>query len=128
MNKTSFEGKVFTGEGNGKKYLAIPWVKQQVKEKVGFTPFLGTLNLKLTKENAARKKLLSQAKSATISPAEGYCVGLLFKAAISGLDCAVIVPQVKDYPDNVLEVVAQVNLRETLKLKDGDSVTVSVYV
>jgi riboflavin kinase len=128
LKKITFEGTVFTGEGNGKKYLALPWVKQQVEEKVGFTPFLGTLNLKLTKESSARKKLLSPAKSAAICPAEGYCVGLLFKAAIPSLMCAVILPQVKNYPENILEIIAPVNLRDTLKLNDGDAITVSVNV
>ena len=128
MNSITFEGTVFTGEGNGKKYLALPWVKKQVEEKLGYSPYLGTLNLKLTKESTARKKHLNKAKSATICPSEGYCVGLLFKAAISGVECAVIVPQVKSYPEDMLEVVAPVNLRDTLKLKDGDAVTVSVDV
>jgi riboflavin kinase, archaea type len=128
LNKIIFEGTVFTGEGNGKKYLAIPWVKQQVEEKVGFTPFLGTLNLNLTRAETERRKLLTNHKSAAISPAEGYCVGLLFKAAVSGLQCAIILPQVKNYPENILEVIAPGNLRDTLKLKDGSAVTVSVNV
>ena len=128
MNSITLEGTVITGEGNGKKYMGLPWVKQQVKEKLGYTPYLGTLNLKLTKENVAHRKLLFKAKSTIICPVEGYCVGLLFKAVISGLECAVVVPQVKGYPENVLEVIAPVNLRNALKLKDGDAVTVSVHV
>ena len=128
MKKITFEGTVFTGEGNGKKYLALPWVKKQMEEKLGYSPFLGTLNLKLKKESTVRKKHLYEAKSAAICPAEGYCVGLLFKAAISSMECAVIIPQVKGYPENVLEIVAPVNLRGTLKLEDGDAVTVSINV
>jgi riboflavin kinase len=44
------------------------------------------------------------------------------------LDCAVIIPQIQDYPENVLEVIAQVNLREKLGLKDGDAIAVSGQV
>jgi riboflavin kinase, archaea type len=128
LKKITLEGTVFTGEGNGKKYLALPWVKQQVEEKVGFTPFLGTLNLNLTRAETELRKLLQKQQSDAICPAEGYCVGLLFRAVISGVECAVIIPQVKGYPENVLEVVAPVNLRETLELKDGDAVTISVDV
>jgi riboflavin kinase, archaea type len=128
LKTITFEGKVITGEGKGKKYLARPWVQQQIEEKAGFTPFLGTLNLKLTSAGTERRKLLNQTKSATICPAEGYCSGLLFKASIAEVECAVVLPQVKSYPDNVLEVIASVNLRDKLKVKDGDEVVVSVQV
>jgi len=128
LTTLKFEGTVTTGEGNGKKYLALPWVKQQVEEKAGFTPFLGTLNLKLTAPGIERRKLLNKTKAATICPAKGYCLGLLFKASIAGLNCAVILPQIKNYPENMLEIIAPVNLRDKLKVKDGRSVTVSVQV
>ena len=122
------EGTVFTGKGDGKKYLALPWVKQQLEEKLGYRPYLGTLNLKLTAESVKRRRTLLKSKSSVVFPAEGFCVGLLFKASIGCLDCAVIVPQVKGYPENVLEVIAQLNLRKTLNLKDGEKVAVSVQV
>ena len=127
MNTLRFEGKVFRGEGNGKKYLSLPWVKQQIQEKLGFTPFLGTLNLKLTQKSTARRKQLDKTKAIQIKPEKGYCVVLLFKSHVSKLTCAVVLPQVRDYPKDVLEVVAAVDLREALKLVDGDSVTVTVW-
>ena len=126
MRILTFEGTVITGEGNGKRYLALPWVKQQVEEKIGFTPFLGTLNLKLTRADADCRKLLNKAKAATICPPEGWCIGLLFKALVAGFEGAVVLPQVESYPENVLEVIAPVNLRDKLKLKDGDALTVLV--
>ncbi len=128
MKNTILDGILFTGEGNGKKYLALLWVKQQLEEKLGYTPYLGTLNLKLSKESTQRRKTLLKVKPTLICPPEGYCVGLLFKASIRDLECAVVVPQVKDYPEDVLEVIAPVNLRDTLKLMDGDVVNVSIQV
>ena len=73
-----------------------------------------------------KKKLLRRQSQTIICPPEGYCVGLLFKALIKSLDCAVVVPQVENYPEDVLEIIAHFNLRDTLKLKDGDVVIVSV--
>ena len=55
-------------------------------------------------------------------------MGLLFKASIAGLNCAVILPQIKNYPENILEIIAPVNLRDKLKVNDGDALTVSVQV
>ena len=128
MDNLTFVGAVISGEGNGKKYLALPWVKQQIEQKLGFLPYLGTLNLRLTKESVVNKKILELTETLVICPAEGYCVGLLFRASIQSIMCAVVIPQIEDYPENVLEIIASVNLRETLNLKDGEDVTVSVQV
>ncbi|MBC7129766.1 DUF120 domain-containing protein, partial [Candidatus Bathyarchaeota archaeon] len=38
--------------------------------------------------------------------------------------CAIIIPEVDGYPGNVMEIIAPVNLREKLGLKDGDIVEV----
>ncbi len=127
MKTLVLEGRLASGEGNGKRYLQLPWVMRQMEEKLGYSPFLGTLNLKLTKVSAMRKKHLSQAQAERVCPIEGYCVGLLHKAFIRGcLDCAIVLPQVEDYAENLLEVIAPMNLREALKLKDGDLVRVYV--
>jgi len=42
------------------------------------------------------------------------------------VDGAVIIPEVGGYPDNVLEVIAPINLRERFRLKDGDYVELSL--
>jgi len=60
-----------------------------------------------------------------ICPADGYCNGLLFKAFIGTLECAIVVPEVAGYPKALLEIIAPVNLRETLQLEDGGEVTVT---
>jgi len=42
------------------------------------------------------------------------------------LECAIVIPEVAGYPEDVLEIVAPANLRETLQLEDGDEITVTV--
>jgi riboflavin kinase len=128
LNTVTLEGKVISGKGSGKKYLELPWVKQQMEEKLGFTPYLGTLNLKLTADGIKQKRHLGKAKSVEICPAEGYCVGVVFKAFIHGVECAIVLPQVVGYPENLIEIIAPANLREALQLEDGDSVAVTVGV
>jgi len=128
MTPLILKGTVTSGQGNGKKYLALPWVLSQMKAKLGYTPYLGTLNLKLTAQSIPHRKQLMKAKTETISPAEGYYTGLLIKAHINVLECAIVLPQVKNYPENTLEIVAPSYLREKLHLKDGDTVEVTVTV
>jgi len=116
---------VFSGTGEGKKYVTLPWVQRQVKEKLGFSPYPGTLNVLLSEESAKRRKLLETADAVRICPAEGYCNGILHKAHIAWVECAVVIPEVAGYADNYLEVIAADYLRAKLQLKDGDTVTVT---
>jgi riboflavin kinase len=126
LKRIELSGKVFSSRGEGKKFLELPWVKRQIKQKLGFTPYLGTLNVRLSEKSAKRKKLLEKAHSIKVCPADGYCSGALIKAFIGKLECAIVVPEVAGYPKGILEVIAPVNLRETLQLEDGGEVTVTV--
>jgi riboflavin kinase, archaea type len=122
------KGTVFSGTGEGKNFVSLPWVQQQIKEKLGFSPYAGTLNLHLNWKNAEKKALLGTAGAMWIEPQAGYCPGVMYKAEISDLECAIVVPKVADYPADVLEVIAPVCLRTRLKLVDGGVVVVSVNV
>ncbi len=126
MEKIKLNGKIFSGKGGGRKFLKLPWVKQQITAKLGFTPYIGTLNLQLSDKSIANRKLLDTAAAMTVYPAEGYRKGKLFKAAISRVECGVVIPQVAGYPPDILEVIAPVNLRKQLKLADGDEIAVTV--
>ena len=128
MKTLDLDGHVFSGKGEGAKYVRFPWVKAQMTEKLGFTPYLGTLNIKLAGKNVSQKKLLRSVKALEILPAEGFGRGRLFRAILENLPCAIVVPQVTNYPEDVIEIVASVNLREKLHLKDGDAVIVKILL
>jgi riboflavin kinase len=128
LPKIVFKGTVFSGTGKGKKFIDLPWVKQQIIEKLGFSPYSGTLNIRLIKESVEKKILLENTEGIEVEPQAGYCPGVLFKASIGALESAVVVPKVANYPNDVLEIIASVCLREKLKLVDGILVTVSVNV
>jgi riboflavin kinase len=123
-----FEGTVFSGEGKGKKFLEMPWVKRQVEEKLGFSPYLGTLNLRLTGKEPKKRILLENSGGLVVQPQTGYYPGLLFWATIDVLQCGVVIPIMPNYPDDVLEVIAPIYLRGSLKLVDGSAVSVVVRV
>jgi riboflavin kinase len=121
------KGRVFSGTGEGAKFIKLSWVKDQIREKMGFTPYEGTLNLRLDEEGKKVRKTLEEAVSVIILPENGYCRGKCFKARIMGsVDGAVMIPEVGGYPDDVLEVIAPINLRERFRLKDGDYVELSL--
>lgn len=129
MKILRIKGTVFSGKGEGAKFIELPWVKKQITEKLGFTPYRGTLNIELIKEEFEKRALLGKAQAIEISPVKGFSRGRCFKANLMDkLECAIVIPEIPNYPENVIEVIAPTNLREKLQLRDGDSVEVKVLM
>jgi riboflavin kinase len=128
VKKITLKGKVFSGGGTGSLFVNLPWAKKQFKEKLGFNPYPGTLNLQLSPETDV-KELKDATKGIKIKSPEGFHEGRCFKALImEKLWGAVVVPDVAGYPPDLLEILAPVNLRETLGLKDGVEIKVTVWL
>jgi riboflavin kinase len=128
LREILFIGTLISGSEEGRKYVEIEWVKQQMKDKLSFDPYPGTLNLRLDSENVKRRVVLEKNAKLRLCHSGGYCTGLLFKAALDGLPCGVVIPQIEKYPENMLEIVASENLKQKLRLRDGDLVRVTVFV
>jgi riboflavin kinase len=118
------EGSVFSGSGEAAKFTCLPWVKSQVKKRLGFAPFAGTLNVKLTPDSVKIRRKLSSSSGIKIVPASGYRLGTLFRAIIGNIECAIILPEISNYPEDVVEILAEENLRVRLGLVDGSKVRI----
>lgn len=126
------EGEVFSGLGEGAYYVSQPGYRRQFVEKLGFEPFPGTLNLRVKGEDLEKILLLKRCPAV---PIEGFIDGGrsfgpagCYKAVLEGgIEGAVVVAMRGHYGDDVLEVIAPVNLRKALNLKDGDKVLIKVF-
>jgi riboflavin kinase len=126
--RTAFKGKVTAGTGEGKRFTELPWVKKAIKEKLGFEPYPGTLNLALP-EKVRINTLLGESKGYIILARKGFFSGRFYRALMMRTVYGALVrPDVPGYPDNVAELVAPVCLREKLNLKDGDEVEVELLL
>ncbi len=129
MSAVPVNGIVFSGEGLGSYFVAIASVKKQIIEKLGFTPYPGTLNIRLS-ENEARmlKRVLSSSTGVEIVPSKGFLRAHCFEALIvNSIKGAIVVPDKESYPTNVLEFIAPVFLRGALTLRDGDEVEIRIF-
>jgi len=79
VTKIILKGRVFSGGGAGSLFVNLPWAKKQFKDKLGFDPYSGTLNLKLSSGTDA-KELRSATKGIKIKSPEGFHEGRCFKA------------------------------------------------
>ncbi len=129
MKTLLINGIVFSGKGEGTNFVKLPWVRKEITEKLGFTPHPGTLNIKLTGESVKLRTSLEKKRAIEILPASGFHHGKCFKAYLfNDLRCAVVIPETPDYPRDIIEVIAPINLREKLQLTDGDCVKVKILL
>lgn len=127
MTTFTIRGKIFSGKSQGAKFIKLPWVRRQIKKKLGFNPYPGTLNIKLADGVRNFQAVIQKAEPIKISPAPGFYLGKCFMAvAAKRPTCAIVIPQIPDYPEDVVELIAPANLRKALDLKDGDIIEIEM--
>lgn len=123
------KGKVTSGTGRAAKFLSLDWVHSQIKEKFGFFPYKGTLNLAIDERTSENYRIYALTHPGIlVEPVvEGYSSGKFFSVRIDGrIDGAIVIPQVLGYPRDLVEIIAPVNLRDRIGLKDGDEVAIEI--
>lgn len=123
-------GQVVAGLGEGQYYISQNSYMLQFSEKLGFQPFPGTLNIKLNENSVSILQRMDCIQPVCIqgfNDAERtFGAGKCYPIKIDGVKSAIIVPERTHYPTNLLEIIAPINLREKLHLKDGDEVKIVV--
>lgn len=126
-----FEGQVFSGLYEGAYYISLPGYRAQIKEKLGFDPYPGTLNLRITGEDVERRRRLDRLPSIRI---EGFmdmgrgfggarCYPLLVNEEVEG---ALIIADRSSYKNDVMEIISPIYLRGHFGLEDGDWVRIRI--
>jgi len=130
----TMEGILFSGLGEGAYYMNKDGYRKQFMEKLGFDPYPGTLNIKLTTEYD--NKVLSELETYPAVELEGFqdedrtfgnvkCYPAVINNRVKG---AVIYAMRSHYGSSVLEIVSPVFIRNALKLKDGNKVKVEILI
>src|SRR5712691_7020605 len=126
---TSLAGVVTSGLGQGAYFMSLPWVRDAVRRLIGFTPYPGTLNIRLDADAlAAWRSVRGQALPSKHFEGVGTpCGARLFPAVIGpDIEAAIIVPDVTRYGDDLLELLAGIHLRSRLGLRDDDRVALQL--
>ncbi|MCW4005858.1 MAG: DUF120 domain-containing protein [Candidatus Bathyarchaeota archaeon] len=137
MEKTTqpsitLEGTVFTGLGEGAYYITKDIYRKQFIEKLGFDPYPGTLNLKLTTDYDIKTRMELETYPAV--EVEGFknpdrtfgtvkCYPVLIGNKVKG---ALISALRSHYDVSVLEIIAPVCLRKHLDINNGNKVKIQV--
>ncbi|MDI6719004.1 MAG: DUF120 domain-containing protein [Methanomicrobiales archaeon] len=123
-------GTVISGVGEGRYYMSLPEYRRQFLERLGFEPFPGTLNIKLDPASMQIRRKIDaldwevirgfEKENRTFGDARARI------CRIDSIPCAMIVPGRTHYPDDIIEVIAPVELRTALNLSDSDRVNLEI--
>ena len=124
--KNVIDSVIVRGLGEGSYFMSMQHYKKEIKNKIGFNAYPGTLNLKVNKKQADILKNFApikingfKLKNKTFGGAD------CFKAKIKNINGAIIIPHLTKHKD-VIEFIAPIHLKSELKVKDGDKIKVEL--
>lgn len=132
----TFEGRVVSGMGEGAYYMSLEGYRRQFREKLGYEPFPGTLNIKLSDPIFMHSRRdLSTHPSIFI---DGFSDKLrtygwvrCYPAEINnGLveNAALLILERTHYDDSTIEIIAPVSIKESAGIRNGDRVSISARI
>jgi CTP-dependent riboflavin kinase len=112
--------------------MALDWVQASLKQCLGFNPFPATLNVrpKSVEDGRVWRRAQHELTALPLPPVDGgFCSARIYRIEIldpanqaSGkIEGAVLLPEVKDYPSDKIEIVAPMRLKDHLGVSDGDA-------
>ncbi len=127
-----FQGIITKGMGEGAYYISLEGYKKQFIEKLGFEPYPGTLNIKISNDYKYIKNLLKTQSNIFI---EGFSDGKrtygwvkCYKAIINNIEGALLILERTHHDDSILEAIAPVRILDLDKLDHGSIITIKVIL
>lgn len=125
----SLSGTLVSGLGKASDFTRLDWVRGQLIELAGIDPHPGTFNLAIT--GAEARTLWQHWRSAggeVIQPGDpAFCSARCYPARIGGrVPAAIVVPDVPGYPEEKLELVAALHVRDHLSLAEGQRIDIEL--
>ncbi len=125
-----FEGEVVSGLFEGAYYISKEGYQRQIKEKLGFEAFPGTLNVKIKEEDYDKRQRLERGTSIRL---KGFKDGERAFGAARCYPCiindeeegALIVAERSIHDYGVMEIISPQYLRRKMELADGDKIKIA---
>ena len=121
------DGTIVHGLGEGTYFMMMQHYKNEIKKKLGFDAYPGTLNLKIYKENINILKNINSIKINGFESGNKKFGGIdCYKARIKNIYGSIIIQHLTKHKNNIIEFIAPVHLKSELKLKNGDKIKVEL--
>lgn len=126
--------RIFSDLGQASAFMELDWVQDLLQQSLGYHPFPATLNVRpaATADAGIWQRAQTELAGVPLAPKNGgYCSARLFRIKIHRTESAggepvagaILLPEVKDYPKDKIEIVAPMRLKDHLGVNDGDALT-----
>jgi len=114
------------GLGEGAFFMSMPYYRKEIKKKLGFSAYPGTLNIKVTKKQADLLKNINCIEINGYKSGNKIFGGVkCHKAKIKNINGSIIIPDLTKHK-NVIEFIAPIHVKSELNLKEGDKVKIEL--
>lgn len=124
------KGHLVSGMGEGRYYTEQDGYVEQFKQKIGFVPYPGTLNVEIEYVERNKLRLLKNHTAIEINEFQtknrSFGGVKCYKAEINGVNGAIVLP-LRSHYSNILEFISPVFLRKDLNIKDGNVVDIVIF-
>ncbi|HEY7695420.1 MAG TPA: DUF120 domain-containing protein [Nitrososphaeraceae archaeon] len=132
--KVHFSGTLVSGMGEGKYYMSLDGYRKQFEKKIGYIPFPGTLNIRivdpLSLENRDKIETFRYHFVDGFSDSKRtYGWVKCYPVILNGnekIRTDLLILERTHHDNNMLEIIAPVNIKKVLNLKNGDNVKVTL--
>jgi CTP-dependent riboflavin kinase len=127
-------GIIFSDLGQAASLMALDWVQAALKQCLGFSAFPATLNVRPKTDEDAQvwRSAKNGIRPLSLTSVDGgFCSARIYRIEIlrpaspetNNIEAAVLLPEVKDYPSDKIEIIAPLRLKDHLSVSDGDALT-----
>jgi riboflavin kinase, archaea type len=121
-------GTAFSGMGKGRYYVGHPEYQRRFEAALGYRPYPGTLNVKLSDREVIRRLGKLRTTGGTKIPGftlkgEEFSSLTCVDGTMSGEKVTLLFIDITQYNETVAELISPVYLRGKLGIRDGDEVT-----
>lgn len=120
-------GTAFSGMGKGKYYVGHPEYQRRFEATLGYRPYPGTLNVKLSDQKGIERLRKLRTSGGTKIPGftlkgEQFSSLTCVDGTLSGERVTLLFIDITHYNETVAELISPVYLRGKLGIGDGDEV------
>jgi HAD superfamily hydrolase (TIGR01509 family) len=121
-------GRIESGAGKGAFFTGLDWVIEQFEAAMGFKPYPGTLNVRVSGDGPDDLEAFFSEKDFEIRPENpDFCAAGFKRVWIDGIPAAAVFPSedVRIHGKDVVEIMAGGHVKSALGLSDGDEITIT---
>ena len=124
-NSKVIDGTIVEGLGEGSYFMSMDHYKKEIKDKLGFDAYPGTLNIKVDKNQL---NILNNSIKIDGFENEGKKFGgaNCYRAKIKDINGSIIIPDINKHKEDIIEFISPNRVKSELNLRIGDKITIEL--